>query len=330
MNQHVNWKSLQNVEDVIRGARRNTSCLFSGCEGRPIGSHVIARRTLELIADESHVLTWLPRQITAWDIMRCIREGRSIEQLYEDPIRAGIGDRNRITEPLFCRDHDNKIFAPLEREDFSFQPQQVALLAYRALCSMVLSTVSTEAILAAVAQLHNKLGLPGSLRTLRKLQRFQQTELILQVRHLYEQIQTANNYNLLGWSMYLLNIPPCIASTYSLIPYEGNEDKDIVYGKLAVTVEDAVSFSFLPYKPQESSVCVISWLRGSKRALRFMTYHRINEISEKEQLDLFLFFALESPTLYISPTWWQSLSDEAREKYKRIRLDADRRHDQLD
>lgn len=330
MNQHVDWRRLQNVEDVIRGARRNTSCLFSGCEGRPIGSHVIARKTLELIADESHVLTWLPRQITAWDIMRSIREGRSMEQLYEDLIRVGIGDRNRVTEPLFCRDHDTRIFAPLEREDFSFQPQQVALLAYRALCSMVLSTASTEAILAAVAQQHDRHGLLGSLRTLRKLQRFQQTELILQVRQLYEQIQAANNYNQLGWSMYLVNIPPCLAATYSLIPYEGNEDKDIVNGKLAVTVKDTVCFTLLPYRPQETSVCVISWLRGSERAQRFMTYHRINEVSEKEQLDLFLFFAFESPTLYISPTWWQSLSDGAREKYKRIHLDADRRHNQLD
>jgi hypothetical protein len=330
MNQHVDWKRLQNVEDVIRGGRRNTSCLFSGCGGRPIGSHVIARKMLELIADEGHVLTWLPRQITAWDMMRSIREGRSIEQLYEDPIRVGIGDRNRVTEPLFCSDHDTSIFAPLEREDFSFQPQQVALLAYRALCSMVLSTASIEAILAAVTQQHDKHGLTGSLRTLRKLQRFQQTELILQVRQLYEQIQAAKNYNLLDWSMYLVNIPPCIAATYSLTPYEANEDKDIANGKLAVTAADAVCFSFLPYKPQESSICVISWLNESKRAMRFMTYHRINEISEKEQLDLFLFFAFESPTLYISPTWWQSLSDGAREKYQRIRLDADRRHNQLD
>jgi hypothetical protein len=330
MNQHVDWKRLQNVEEVIRGTGRNTSCLFSGCEGRPIGSHVIARKTLELIADESHVLTWLPRQITAWDIMRSTREGRSIEHLYEDPIRVGIGDRNRVTEPLFCRGHDNRIFAPLEREDFSFQPQQVALLAYRALCSMVLSTTSSEAILTAAANQHDEHDFLGSLQTLRKLQQFQKTELILQVRQLYEQIQAANNYNLLGWSMYLVNLPPCIATTYAFIPVEDNEDKAIADGKLAVIVEDAVSFSFLPYKPQESSVCVISWLRGSKGALRFMTYHRINEISEKEQLDLFLFFAFESPTLYISPTWWQLLSDEAREKYKRIRLDPDRRHNQLD
>ena len=315
MNEHVDWESLRNVEEVIEDGRRNTSCLFSGCDGRPIASHIIARKTLELIANESHVLTWLPRQITAWDMMRSIREGRSIEKLYEDPIRVGIGERNRVTEPLFCSDHDTRIFAPLEREDFSFQPQQVALLAYRALCSMVLSTTSTEAILATVTQQHARHAI-GSLRTLGKLQRFQQTELILRVRQLYEQIQTSNNYNLLGWSMYLVNLPPCIAATYSLIPYEGNEDKDIANGKLAVTAEDTICFSFLPYKPQESSVCVISWLSGSKRAMRFMTTHRINEISEKEQLDLFLCFAFESPTLYFSPTWWQSLSDGARENIK--------------
>ena len=244
MNQQVRLRRIQNVEDVIRRAGRNTTCLFSGCEGRPIGSHVIARKTLELIADESHVLTWLPRRITAWDMMRSMSEGRPVEQLYEEPIRVGIGDRDRVTEPLFCGVHDNRIFAPLEHEEFSFQPQQVALLAYRALCSMLHSTASTEAIFTAVAKQHDNQRLLGALQTLRKLQRFQATELVLQVRQLYEQIQSANNYNQLGWSMYLVNIPPCIAATYSLIPVEGNEALAITNGKLAITVGDAVSFSF--------------------------------------------------------------------------------------
>jgi len=100
----------------------------------------------------------------------------------------------------------------------------------------------------------------------------------------------------------------CIASTYSFIPVEGNEAKAIIDGRQALTVEDAVCFSLLPYKPMNNSICMISWLRGSKRAQRFMTWHKINKLSEKEQRDLFLSFAFESPTLYISPTWWQSIA----------------------
>jgi len=284
---------------------------------------------LELIADKSHVLTWLSQQITAWDMLRSMNAGQPLERLYENPVRVGIGDRNRVTEPLFCRDHDNTVFAALEDREFSFQPEQVMLLAFRAICSMILSTSATEAIYTAVTKqqgLHHSLSRP---ETLRKLQGFQATELVLQARQLYAQIQATRDYGQLGWAMYLVNRQPCIAATYAFIPVESNDAKAIINGKQAVTIEDAVSFSFLPYKPMNSSVCVISWLRGSQRAHQFMTLHRINEVSEKEQRDLFLSFAFESPTLYISPTWWQSLSDGKKEEYTGLHLDAGRRHDEF-
>ncbi|HEY6287331.1 MAG TPA: hypothetical protein VIX20_16815 [Ktedonobacteraceae bacterium] len=329
MNQQVAWKGIKDVEEVIRRVSRNTTCLFPGCDGSPIGSHVIARKTLELIADQGHVLTWLPRKVTAWDMMRSISEGRPLEQLYEKPISIGIRHRNKVTEPLFCHDHDNRVFDSLENEEFSFKPEQVLLLAFRALCSMLLSTSRTEAIFTALVKQHGYQNSLSTLETLIKWQRFQETELALNIRKRYEQIRKANDYDQLGWSMYVVNRQPCIAATYSIIPFEGNEAMAIINGRLATSVEDEVIFSFLPCKPMDNSICVISWLKESRRAQRFMTSHRINELSEKEQLDLFFSLAFESPTLYISPTWWQSLSDEEREVYKNMHLNAHRKHANL-
>jgi len=60
-----------------------------------------------------------------------------------------------------------------------------------------------------------------------------------------------------------------------------------------------------------------------------MILSRINELSEQERQDMFFTIAFGSPTIYISPTWWRSLSKEKREEYAKIHLKAGREHAQL-
>ena len=86
-------------------------------------------------------------------------------------------------------------------------------------------------------------------------------------------------------------------------------------GMLLLSPEDAVSFSFLPHKPLTNSICVISWLKGSERAQRFIIANKINALSEQEQLALFFERTFESPTVYMSPQWWNSLNGEKRVEY---------------
>ena len=35
---------------------------------------------------------------------------------------------------MFCCTHDNDVFEALEKPDYSYEPEKIALLAYRALC----------------------------------------------------------------------------------------------------------------------------------------------------------------------------------------------------
>lgn len=49
---------VEDLDKAIEKATRNPTCLYPGCSNPPIGSHVIARRTLQLIAENSHVLIW--------------------------------------------------------------------------------------------------------------------------------------------------------------------------------------------------------------------------------------------------------------------------------
>src|SRR5205814_568 len=72
------------------------------------------------------------------------------EQLYEEPVSVGIRDVNKVAHPLFCSYHDESIFRPLEKSAFSFQPEQILLLAYRALSSMRFGRLEVSAIDAVI------------------------------------------------------------------------------------------------------------------------------------------------------------------------------------
>ncbi len=318
---------VEDLDTAIEEGTRNTTCLYPGCSNSPIGSHVIARRTLKQIAEKSHVLTWL--LTTTWDMVHTLGVGESLEQLNQEPMSVGIGDKRKVTDPLFCNEHDGKIFVPLEQQEFSFQPEQVLLLAYRASCSLTSPNASpAEAILKAA----RKYGYAHSLDTperLQKLARFHATDCVLEARQHYIQMYQSQDYSQLEYTMYLVRIPPCIAATYSLIPVNDIDALTIVNGTQTLTAEDVVSFSFLPYPPLNNTVCVISWLRGSQRAQQFMILNKIGELSEKERQDLFLALAFESPNLYISPVWWKKLSEAKREEYKQIHLNVGTEHAEL-
>lgn len=326
MNTHNEEKFFDAIEDTIKKARGNNACLFPNCNRKPIGSHIIARRTLKDIADNKfQVLTWSLRNITTFQMSKSLKTGQPLEKLYEEPIPVHINAKNWMKYPIFCKYHDNNVFAPLENRGFSFQPEQLVLLAFRAFCSMIFSLLETEAIFSALVNQHSFQRSLSTQEDLLKLQRFQATEVFLQVRQRYEQILSSKDYDQLECLPYQVNIQPSIAATYSLFP--AVDATTIINGTQGLTVEDAVSFSFLPYKSMNNSICVISFLRGSQGARRFKTLYKVDELTENEQQDLFLTFAFKSPIIYISPTWWHSLSEEKRDEYKKIHLDVYRGHE---
>src|SRR6266516_1727627 len=121
-------------------------------------------------------------------------------------------------------------------------------------------------------------------------------------------------------------MPPCMAATHVLMSAHGDDTHAIVNCTQAMSADNFMSFTFLPHKILNQSICIISWLRGSQRAQRFLLLSGINELSEKGQQDLLLSLAFRSPTIYISPTWWRSLREEKREEYQQIHSNANRKY----
>lgn len=318
---------LADVDNVLKKAGRNSTCLYPLCGGTPIGSHVIARKVLKLVADNnSKVLTWTPN-LSAWDMARSVDAGETLMQAYAKPISVGIREKLNVTSPLFCETHDGPVFAPLEHDEFSCSAEQVLLLAYRALCAKTFTVPPTEPLFAV----SRKYGHIHSLSTPEKLPRvlrYQANDVVIEARQRHEDLLLAHNYQQLGWAMFVVDMPPCVASTNALIPADDLEKKAIIDGTLAFSAEDVITFSFFPTE-QNNSIGVISWLRGSQRAHRFLEARNIHQLSEQERQDDFLSLAFESSTVYISPPWWQSLSQEQRKEYTQLQLDACRHLSEL-
>lgn len=327
MEEQLIQEFVEDLDKAIAKATRNPTCLYPNCSNSPIGSHVIARRTLQLIAENNHVFTWLTP--SSREMVNTRQAGIPLEQLSEKPVPVGIRNKRKVTDPLFCAEHDSKIFAPVETQEFSFRPEQILLLAYRASCSLTYPHSSlTEAILE-VARKHHYTHSLDTPEGIQKLERFQAVQCVIDARQHYTDIYQSHDYNKFRWVTYLVNIPVCIAATYTLIPIDENEAQAIVNGTQLLTPKDVVNFSLLPYPRANKSFCVISWLKGSLRGDQLLTFNRIPELSEPEKQDFFLTFAFASPTLYVSPVWWNSLSEEKRKEYTQIRMDAGRGHAEL-
>ena len=334
MNRQAGRKFLKDLDDTLtkkkESAFQNATCFFQGCSTEPIKSHIISKKLLRRITENNSVLTWPSDDTSLSDMADALDAGKSLEHLNIVPILVDIRDV-KLTDPLFCNPHDTRVFAQIDNREIASHaeriPKQVLLLAYRALCSLTFQFANSP--IDIILEATRKFGSPHSLieaERLARLYRDMAKDVMLSVYKRHEQIRKSGDYSQLGYSLYVVNGPPCIAATYSLIPVDEDENTAISNGTLSLNPENAVSFSFLPHEPLTNSICVISWLKDSQRAKRFMTLNMINELSEKEQLDLFFRHAFESPTVYMSPQWWNSLSGEQRMKYTMMHFKIERDH----
>lgn len=331
-------KVLEDIENSFRDdlekAIQNATCFQPGCPATPIGSHIISKKHLRRIAENNRVLTWRSPDDSLIDIADAVDAGRPIDQPNMIPEPVSI-DFVKLTDPLFCHTHDERIFLQIEKREIAAHaeriPKQVLLLAYRALCSLTFQFTHLSPI-EILLEAAKKAGYKHSLHEperLARLYRFLAKDIMFSVYQRHEQIRRSGDYSQLGYALYVMDVPPCIAATYSLIPIEDDEAKAITDGTLRLNPEDAISFTFLPHAPLTNSVCIISWLKDSQRARSFMILNRINELSDEERRDLLFHFAFESPTVYMSPQWWHSLSGEKRVEYTLTHFNTAREHAEL-
>ncbi len=284
----------------------NNQCLYPGCKKKPIDSHVIAESVLERIAHNGKVLTW------NWyeeDIANSDRNDQGWERIYAEPKEAGI--RKDVTYPIFCCMHDNDIFQALENPGFDSQPVQVVLLAYRALCYKTWNPHVKERLEFLLSFKENE--------TLAEHEQSLALLPLQEARERLEQMLDTRDYTQLEYRIITLNIPPCIACSDAFIPTDEGEDRRILKGSLSLTAEDVLTFSFFPERDPNKSMCVITWFRDSQRAAQFRESYELDQLSKDELPEMLVTLAF-TYNIFVSLTWWETLSQEAKQKSKELQL----------
>ena len=291
---------------TLKKMDRNNQCLYPGCKRKPIDSHIIAKAVLKRIAHNGKVLTW------NWyeeDIANINPNDQDWERIFTEPKEAGIG--KDVTYPIFCHTHDNNIFRVLENPGFDSQLEQVALLAYRALCYKTWHPHLKER-LEFLLSFKEPQALVEQERLFARIP-------LLKARERLEQMLITRDYTQLEHKIIALNIPPCIACTDAFIPTDKDEYIHIFKGTLSFTAEDVLTFTFVPERDSNKSMCVITWFCGSQRATHFRKFHELDQLSGQELLDMLLTNAFMC-NIFISPTWWNSLSQEDKQQAKELQL----------
>jgi hypothetical protein len=118
-----------------RGSRRHQVCLHpsapGGCHGGIVRAHTIQRSGgLSRIARSGHVYSF---------------QASLFDRLADKEDRAFLlGVRSASTFTGFCGLHDTTLFRPLETQPFIPTPEQVTLLAYRAVCMEVFARLKAS------------------------------------------------------------------------------------------------------------------------------------------------------------------------------------------
>src|SRR6266567_1055963 len=115
------------------------------------------------------------------------------------------GIRKDVTYPIFCGEHDHKVFRALENPGFDSQSEQVLLLAYRALCYKTWNPHVKERLEFLFSFKENE--------TVAEHERLFAMIPLLEARERLEQMLKTKDYTQLEHRIKALNIPPCVACT---------------------------------------------------------------------------------------------------------------------
>jgi hypothetical protein len=306
-----NRADLQFVEPFrkkLKQLNKNKQCVYPGCKNIPIGSHVITESVLKLLADKSKVLTW---EHSEDEIIVNAIHGHEWDHVYKQPKSVGI--ETEVTYPIFCSEHDNDVFKALEKPGFSYEPHQVALLGYRALCYKTWNPNLEQKLALFLSNEDDKI--------VKRHFRLLSLQTFLDARQKFKDTLATQDYHQMGWIKRVFHIDPCFACTDAFIPYHGEEDViNIASGTTIPTLEDVITFTFFPERSLNASICIITWFRDNIRGERFRENLELGNPSEAKVRDKIITKALGMSLVYASQAWWDSLSPEQQKDIWELQL----------
>lgn len=232
-------------------------------------------------------------------------------------IEARLKGINKATTFFgFCSRHDSELFRPLEASDFAFEPEQIALLGYRAICR---DFYGKEAEIAfndeALFYLATNRDIPGfgEKNFVYRIKRVA----MLNARKNYSRARTAfarmvqtRDFADLRYFGLRFDAPPVYVASAAVLPewdFNGEKLQDLN------TLDDFYPICFAAWAAAGMSAVVFCWHASADHICRPFV-DSLREARPRRFADLILSMAFEySENIAFRPDWWQALPD----RYKR-------------
>jgi len=155
-------ESLAQFQAHVLKIRRNPKCLIGigtdkACQNPTVNSHTIAKCWLREIATDGHVL---------WPLSDPISLEKNGGKLTLKP--SGIS--NASAYPLFCAEHDSKLFKPIENCIFNASAESANLLFFRALTREFYAKANASRALSSIE--FDLDGTPNALADMSEFEKF--------------------------------------------------------------------------------------------------------------------------------------------------------------
>ncbi|MHB1280857.1 MAG: SEC-C domain-containing protein [Acidithiobacillus sp.] len=273
------------------------------CSGKIINAHTISKSgSLKEISENGHVMGAKP----SLDSLIKRNGNLALE-------RVGINKASTFTG--FCSVHDKKIFSPLEDEQVTLSYKQLFLLAYRGFCRelflkennkgtanlMKESDRGQDRILQAMIQGYADTYDSGVDLALRDLGC---------IKEQMDSILISEDYTKINHCVFELNAPPKVLVSAMIAPvmdFQGNELQRL---GLQDEVYEYIFFNCISY---ENKGCfVFSWMATNGKYCDKFIDSLLKFDNEQVSDALVRFCYSFSENTWASPSWWASLSEEAK------------------
>lgn len=271
------------------------------CKGDIVKAHTIQRNGgLTRIAEDNHVYRIIP------DIFKSTRE----VILKTDLI--GIGKASTFTG--FCNYHDTTTFEGIEKYPFSGKLNQIFLLAYRALAREVFMKNNHLETTELLEDFDRGLD-PITQRDFQEFLTFYRYGVALGARtvnrqkSIYDNALLNSDYSSLNFFViFINNNPEFVCSGASILEQDFNGNNFNQLGRPDIN-QDIITFSIIPI--DQGGAIVFATLDSGKDVSEF--FSSLKSLSSDAIPNAVTRYTFEfHENVYLSPNWWDSLSDEKK------------------
>jgi hypothetical protein len=275
----------------------------STCTPSIINAHSIQKHGgLNCIAHKGHVYSFF----TGY--------GKPKQRLFDPKL---IGIQEASTFRGFCQHHDHETFAPIERCAFEANPYHVFLVGYRALChTLYMKRVGVD-LLSSYFPEHIDGGLPRAEQEVRQRYLADMKRALLSgwqtlahYKNLYDAALQARDFSQVSYYVIFLTKTPEFLGSSALLPMCDFSGRVIQDGTPGKGLYDHITSSLIT--TESGGAVVLSWLGKSGAAKQLI--RSLNVLSDSDLPHAIVRFTFEQvENLFVSPPWWDSLSEEAQQ-----------------